>query len=221
MSHILEFLAVYIFAFGVHESSHVVVAYLFGIEVKGFRFSWKGLPGCIVRDSGPPFDNMLVSLAGPFVNLSFAFIVFGMPGMHNFVLMNFCYGFFNLLPFKGSDGQRAAECWRKIERAPEEIRNDQIIHGARGCGKTDVASEMMFAQAEKFLRENVSCVWQVWVISHSAAEAMHQRFKLAGFDMSRIQISISGEQLAKTQSHLPPAYVALHNKASQRSAGDD
>jgi hypothetical protein len=227
MNYILQSLALIlvnaVFACILHEAAHVAVASLFRIKVKNIGVSWLGF--YTVREEAPPFDNMIVALAGPLANLVFAALLF-LPQIKgeawNLFLANLIVGGFNLLPFEKSDGTRAAECWRKIERAPEEIRNEQIMYGARGTGKTDAAAEIMFIQAEKFLRTNPRCVYQVWVISHKAAEAMYQRFKLAGFDMSRIYISVSGEQHnAKAKRDLSSVHVALHNQTSQRSAGDD
>ncbi len=85
-----------------HEAAHVAAALALGINVKGFGVSWKGV--YIVRESGSPLQNLITTLAGPFLNLLLAA---AWPGPHNFAFLNLLFGVCNLLPIAGSDGQRA------------------------------------------------------------------------------------------------------------------
>ena len=85
-----------------HEAAHLTAALLLGINVKRIGVSWKGI--YIVRESGPAMANMITTLAGPFANLLLAAV---WPASHVFTWMNLIFGLVNLMPFGGSDGQRA------------------------------------------------------------------------------------------------------------------
>jgi len=54
-------------AMTLHEAGHLIAALAVGIKVKNVGFCWKGM--YTVREPGPPVKNILVSLAGPMVNL--------------------------------------------------------------------------------------------------------------------------------------------------------
>jgi Zn-dependent protease len=88
-----------------HEAGHLVAAVALGIRIKSVALRWKGL--CTVREAGPPDKNLLVSLAGPFVNLLLLLL---WPLSHRFGLANVCFAAVNLLPLSGSDGERALDC---------------------------------------------------------------------------------------------------------------
>jgi len=101
-----------IVAMVLHEAGHLVVAPMVGIKVKTVGVGWKGL--YIVREAGPPAQNLVVSLAGPIVNL----ILFAcLPWSSDFAMANLCISLVNLLPLEGSDGARVLECWRQMKRA--------------------------------------------------------------------------------------------------------
>jgi len=91
-----------------HEFAHIAAAIAFGITIKRMGFSWKGV--YIVRESGPPKVNMAITLAGPLLNLLLAAT---WPVSHNFAMVNVIFGLSNLLPFAGSDGERA---WKMITK---------------------------------------------------------------------------------------------------------
>jgi Zn-dependent protease len=96
-----------IFHFGLlvillHEAAHIVAARTLGIHIKRIGVSWKGI--YIVRECGTPLGNMLTTLAGPFANL---FLAFAWPVSHEFAVVSLIFGVINLVPFAGSDGQRA------------------------------------------------------------------------------------------------------------------
>ena len=66
-----------------------------------------------VRERGTVSQNLLIALAGPFVNL---LLVASGPWYPVLGLANFCYALANMLPVEGSDGIRIAECWRQLRR---------------------------------------------------------------------------------------------------------
>jgi Zn-dependent protease len=100
-----------IIAMAFHEAGHLLAAPLVGIKIKTIGLCWKGL--YTVREAGPPWKNLLVSLAGPAVNVA---LLACWHWSHNFGLANLCFSFFNLLPLEGSDGDRIWQCVRKIRR---------------------------------------------------------------------------------------------------------
>jgi Zn-dependent protease len=100
-------------AMTLHEAGHLIAALAVGIKVKNVGFCWKGM--YTVREPGPPVKNILVSLAGPMVNLILLMTWHWWP---TFGLANLCFALFNLLPIEGSDGLRIMKCWRQMAKAP-------------------------------------------------------------------------------------------------------
>lgn len=105
----------YGFALGViamilHECGHLAAAAALGVRVKRVGIQWnKGF--FTVRERGTVHQNLLIALAGPFVNL---LLVVVEPWFPLFGLANVCCVLANMLPIEGSDGFRVAECWRHI-----------------------------------------------------------------------------------------------------------
>ena len=98
-------------AMTLHEGGHVLVALIVGVRVKTVGIRWRGF--YTVREAGPPEKNILVSLGGPVANLLLAL---AWPLSPVFGLSNLCMGFCNLLPVRGSDGDRILDCWRTIQQ---------------------------------------------------------------------------------------------------------
>lgn len=99
-----------------HESGHIVAAFLLGVRVKRVGIRWnKGL--YTVREPGNTQQNLLIALAGPFTNFILVMTAAWLP---IFSLANFCFALANMLPIEGSDGFRVAGCWR-------EIRENRVI----------------------------------------------------------------------------------------------
>lgn len=99
-----------------HECGHIVVAVALGVRVKKIGMLWKGL--YTVREQGTVSQNLLIALAGPFVNL---LLILTGPWFPQFSLANVCYALVNMLPIEGSDGFRVAACWRQMrEQRPAE-----------------------------------------------------------------------------------------------------
>jgi Zn-dependent protease len=109
-----------IIAMAFHEAGHLVAALLVGIKIKTVGLRWKGL--YTVREAGPPAKNIVVSLAGPGVNL--VLLLACWQWSHSFGLANLCFSFFNLLPLEGSDGDRIWQCSRQIKR---EKRGSELL----------------------------------------------------------------------------------------------
>ena len=93
-----------------HECGHLAAAATLGARVKRVGIQWnKGF--FTVREKGTVHQNLLIALAGPFVNLLLLVLE---PWFPLFGLANFCCALANMLPIDGSDGFRVAECWRHI-----------------------------------------------------------------------------------------------------------
>jgi Zn-dependent protease len=92
-----------------HEFAHLAAAYVTGVNVKRFGFSWKG--PYIVREPGTPIQNTFISLAGPGINLVLSVLCWRSLGM--FAWVNGLLGTFNLLPIPASDGLRVYRIWKR------------------------------------------------------------------------------------------------------------
>jgi len=93
-----------------HECGHLVASVALGVRVKGVGMRWnKGL--YTVREKGTVYQNLLIALAGPLVNV---LLMAAAPWHSPFGLANFCYALANVLPIEGSDGYRIAACCRRI-----------------------------------------------------------------------------------------------------------
>jgi Zn-dependent protease len=96
-------------AMAFHEAAHIVTALALGIKVKKIGLSWKGM--YTVREPGTPKKNLLISLAGPLMNLAL-FLLW--PWSQIFGLANMVCVVANILPVDGSDGARIRVCWRQM-----------------------------------------------------------------------------------------------------------
>lgn len=98
----LYFMALGIPAMLFHESGHIVTAMLCGVQVKKVGLSRTGL--YTVREAGPRWANLCISLAGPLANLSLAVALRHVLPV--FALVNLIACLYNLLPIPNSDGKR-------------------------------------------------------------------------------------------------------------------
>jgi Zn-dependent protease len=96
-------------AMAFHEAAHVVTALVLGIRIKKIGLAWKGM--YTVREPGPPKKNLLVSLAGPLMNLALLLL---WPWSQIFGMANLVCVVANILPVAGSDGARVRACWRQM-----------------------------------------------------------------------------------------------------------
>jgi Zn-dependent protease len=92
-----------------HESAHLVTAYLAGVRVKHIGLSWKG--PYIVREPGTPVQNTFISLAGPGINLVLCVLCWHLS--QTFAWVNGFLALMNLLPVPLSDGLRVYRIWRR------------------------------------------------------------------------------------------------------------
>ena len=99
-------------AMSLHECGHMGAAAALGVRVKRVGIDWK--KGFFtVREKGTDQQNLVIALAGPFVNLCLLVLE---PWCPLFSLANFSCALANMLPIDGSDGFRVAECWRRMRQ---------------------------------------------------------------------------------------------------------
>jgi len=85
-----------------HECGHLAAASLCGVKVKRVGVCLTGL--YTVREAGPRWANVVVSLAGPMVNLLLALALRDV--LPTFAWVNAIACGYNLLPIPHSDGSR-------------------------------------------------------------------------------------------------------------------
>lgn len=109
------FLFVGLLTMALHETGHLLTSFAVGLKVKGVGLCMKGF--YIVREAGSPSKNLLVTLAGPLTNV--ALLVIFWDASNAFTLANMCFAICNLAPVKGSDGDRALDCLREMQKENE------------------------------------------------------------------------------------------------------
>lgn len=102
MSQLQQIFLGCIVGFLVHETGHLVAAWLCGVRVKRVGVSWKGI--YTVRESGSRSANIAISLSGPLANLTLA--VLAWHALSDFAQVNLTLCLYNLLPISGADGKR-------------------------------------------------------------------------------------------------------------------
>jgi len=85
-----------------HECGHIAAALVCGVKVKNVGLSRTGL--YTVREPGPKWANLSISLAGPLMNLALAAALRNV--LPAFAWVNLIAGIYNLLPIRHSDGSR-------------------------------------------------------------------------------------------------------------------
>jgi Zn-dependent protease len=109
MSAIDCIVAYSIFAVLLHEFGHILASLLTGLKIKKIGLSWKGF--YVRRERGTPWENLFVSLAGPYMNL-LALIWY--KDCLSFALFSVAFGLFNLIPFMNSDGHHAVKAFQEL-----------------------------------------------------------------------------------------------------------
>ncbi len=85
-----------------HECGHIGTALLCGVKVKKVGLSRVGL--YTVREAGPRWANVMISMAGPATNLLLALMLRDV--LPTFAWVNLIACLYNLLPIPQSDGKR-------------------------------------------------------------------------------------------------------------------
>lgn len=101
-----------------HESGHIAAALLCGVKVKKVGLSRTGL--YTVREPGPRWANLCVSLAGPMVNLLLAIALRDV--LHTFAWVNLIAFAYNFLPIPNSDGSRVVALLANSEVNRRQVR---------------------------------------------------------------------------------------------------
>lgn len=109
---LLGFVFLGLLAVVLHETGHLISSFAVGLKVKGIGLCRKGF--YVVRETGTPSKNLIVSLAGPLTNIALLAIFW--RASNTFTLANMCLAICNLAPIKGSDGDRALDCLRAIQK---------------------------------------------------------------------------------------------------------
>jgi Zn-dependent protease len=95
-----------------HEAGHLITSLMVGLKVKGIGLCMKGM--YVIREPGSPAKNLIVSLGGPLMNITL--LVLFWHTSRTFTLANLCFAICNLLPIKGSDGDRALTCLEQMQQ---------------------------------------------------------------------------------------------------------
>lgn len=90
----------------IHEAAHVVAALSLGVRVKRVGVAWRG--PYIVREAGPDWKNLAISLAGPLSNLATAYACLVFHRWPFLWFFSVVLGVWNLLPIPSGDGHRIA-----------------------------------------------------------------------------------------------------------------
>jgi Zn-dependent protease len=97
-----EYLMACVTGLFLHEAGHICLARGLGLQIKRIGLSWWG--PYIVRETGSPAVDAMVSASGPLVNLMLAAITWG--HWPTFAVVNLVLGTTNLLPLPKCDGGR-------------------------------------------------------------------------------------------------------------------
>lgn len=100
--HVLVTMLLGIPAMLFHESGHIVVALACGVRVKKVGLSRTGL--YTVREAGPKWANLCISMAGPLLNLALYLALRDIAP--TFAWVNLIACLYNAVPIPHSDGRR-------------------------------------------------------------------------------------------------------------------
>jgi len=97
-----------------HEAGHVAVAAACGVRVKGVGIWW--FSPYIRRERGAPWQEVLITLAGPGANLLTACVTLRIGRDPELCTLSLAIAFVSLLPLPCSDGLRAYKLLSSIFR---------------------------------------------------------------------------------------------------------
>jgi Zn-dependent protease len=102
-----------------HEMGHIAAALALKVEIYQIGINWKG--AYIRRQFGTAKQNLIITLAGPGINLWLALLFYRISP--NFALCNLVIGVTNLLPIPASDGSRALNLISKWANPVHVVRH--------------------------------------------------------------------------------------------------
>lgn len=103
----IEFIVWAMAAVLLHETGHAVATKLLGLEFRGLVLDRRGFG--IKRQRGASWENFVVSVAGPLVNLLLFFVVDDYGKIANGIML-----LVNVLPLRGSDGYSLILCLKGV-----------------------------------------------------------------------------------------------------------
>ena len=112
-------------AIAIHESAHALTARALGVRVTRLGIDWRGV--YLVREPGRPWQNALISFAGPLANLVTAYATLRLRTGWELCLMSAELGAYNLLPLPGSDGLRILKLVATSRSAMNAFRNACLL----------------------------------------------------------------------------------------------
>lgn len=132
----------YVVVATLHEYGHYFVLKMYGYEMKGITYSLSGA-GLVGNTNFKDKHEIIISLAGPFVNLILIFLTIAFwwifPSSYlftyDFFITNIIVGIFNLLPIYPLDGGRilsAVMSMKNIKKSYFDLYN-KIISIVIGC----------------------------------------------------------------------------------------
>ena len=96
----------------IHELGHICTAQALGVRVKKVGIALRG--PYIVRDTGTPAANAVISAAGPSINLLLAAATW--QQWPTLALISLVLGLANLFPMPGADGRRVLDSLALVRR---------------------------------------------------------------------------------------------------------
>jgi Zn-dependent protease len=109
-----------------HEAGHFLVAKLNGTSCSAIGFCFRG--AYLRRERASGVAEIAISSAGPLVNIVLAVVLWEKAGLFAWLAqMNAILALLNLIPFRGSDGQRILANLRELGRGRAvPLREKQI-----------------------------------------------------------------------------------------------
>jgi Zn-dependent protease len=108
-----------------HEAGHFLIAKLNGTRCSAIGFCFRG--AYLRRERASGAAEIAIAAAGPLVNIAIAAILWREVGLVAWLAqMNAVLAFLNLVPFRGSDGQRIMANLRELRRGQAPALREKI-----------------------------------------------------------------------------------------------